>query len=242
MNNFYKKTKLLILLSLMFFFNINCTNKVKDAQTNFSTDNISVEERKPDFFTFYISLNYDNKEYSIKLVCEKDSTYTDISSITSNLSLPKEFYTILQENFGLATWLINTDYKSAYEMYKNLKFKRSDLVEYKKSKFKESSSKLLYVVDVDEDGYDDILLLDLQNSMWDNDVYVMFKGSKNGVLYKEKFFDKAAFYGWDKTEKYLITGVSDTRERKLIKNKIIQEKLFPIEKCTEYVVSGKSCW
>jgi len=238
-----KKQNLVMLLFLIFFVNINCTSKGKDAPTNLPTDHNAVEEqRTPDSFTFFIPLNYDKKEYSIKLVCEKDSIYTDISSITSDLSLPKEFYTILQDNFGLATWLINTDYKSAYGIYNDLKFKRPDFVDYNKSKFGEFSSKLLYVIDVDEDGYDDILLLDLQNSMRDNDVYVMFKGGKNGILYKEKFFDKVAFYGWDKTGKHLITGVSDTRERKLFKNKIVGDKLKTIDQCIEYAVSDKFCW
>ncbi|MBD3907210.1 hypothetical protein NAL32_21175 [Chryseobacterium sp. Ch-15] len=181
-----KKQNLIILLSLIFLLNINCTSKSKDTQTNIPKNNISVEKQiTPDSFTFYIPLNYDKKEYSIKVVCEKDSIYTDISSITSNLLLPKEFYSILQDNFGLANWVMHTDYKTAYEIYKDLKFKRPDLVEYKKSKFGEFSSKLLYIVDVDEDGYVDILLLDLQNSMRDNDVYVMFKGSKNGISYKD---------------------------------------------------------
>lgn len=238
-----KKQNLIILLSLIFLLNINCTSKSKDAQTNIPKNNISVEKQiTPDSFTFYIPLNYDKKEYSIKVVCEKDSIYTDISNITSNLSLPKAFYTILQENFGLATWLINNDYNSAFEIYKDFKFKRPDFVEYRKSKFREFSSKLLYVVDVDEDGYDDILLLNLQNSMRDNDVYAMFKGSKNGISYKENFFDKVAFYGWDKTGKYLITGVSDTRERIFSKNKIVSDKLVFIEKCTENVISDKFCW
>lgn len=238
-----KKQNLVMLLFLIFFVNINCTSKGKDTPTNVPPDHKSVEKQtSQNSFIFYIPLNYDKKEYSIKLVCEKDSTYTDISSITSNLSLPKEFYNILQDNFGLATWLINTDYQSAYETYKGLKFQRSDFVEYKKSKLREFSSKLLYVIDADEDGYDDILLLDLQNSMRDNDVYVMFKGGKNGISYKEKFFDKVAFYGWDKTGKYLITGVSDTKERKLYKNKIVGDRLKAVDQCTEYAVSDQLCW
>ncbi|MBO6185491.1 MAG: hypothetical protein J6O88_12510, partial [Chryseobacterium sp.] len=72
--------------------------------------------------------------------------------------------------------------------------------------------------------------------------YAMFKGSKNGISYKENFFDKVAFYGWDKTGKYLITGVSDTRERIFSKNKIVSDKLVFIEKCTENVISDKFCW
>lgn len=236
-----KTHNLILLFSVIFSININCSGK--DIHSDLPHRNSRIEKEKPsDSFTFYIPLNYDNKEYSIKLVCEKDSIYTDISGITSNLSLPKEFYTILKDNFGLATWLINTDYKSAYGTYKDLNFKRADFVEYKKSKFREFSSKLLYVVDVDGDGYDDLLLLDLQSSMQDNDVYAMFKGGKNGISFEKNFFNKAAFYGWDKTEKYLITGVSDTKERKLYKNKIVQGKLKTIDQCTEYAVSDKLCW
>jgi hypothetical protein len=231
---------LLISLPLIFFIRIG---ESKGIQAKFPTDKISVEQQKiPDSFILHIPLNYDNKVYSIKVVCEKDSIYTDISSITSNLSLPKEFYSILQNNFGLANWVMHIDYNTAYGIYKNSKFQAPDFVEYKKSNFREFSSELIYIIDVDKDGYDDILLFDLQKSMRDNDVYAMFKGGKNGFSYRENFFDKAAFYGWDKTGKYLITGVSDTKERKLYKNKIVQGKLKTIDECTEYAVSDKLCW
>lgn len=236
-----KTHNLIIVLSLIFSININCSGK--DSDTNIPTNYIKVEkEKQSDSFTFIIPLKYNNKEYSIQLVCEKNSAYANILSVTSNLPLPKEFYTILQDNFGLATWLINSDYKSAYENYKNLKFKREDFVEYDKKYIREFSSKLVYILDVDQDGYDDILLLNLQNSMRDNDVYAMFKGGKNGISFEENFFDKAAFYGWDKTGKYLITGVSDTKERKLYKNKIVGGKLKTVDQCTEYAVSDKLCW
>jgi len=88
---------------------------------------------------------------------------------------------------------------------------------YKRSYFRDFSARLFYIVDVD---YDDMLLLDLQNGMRDNNVYVMFKGGKNGISYLKEFFHKVAFYGWDKTAKYLITGVSDTKEN------FIRVKLF----------------
>jgi hypothetical protein len=239
-----KTHHLIISLSLIFSININCSSK--DAHTNsptYNRNNISVEKKKSsDSFTFIIPLKYNNKEYSIQLVCERDGVDTNISSITSNLTLPKEFYKILQDNFGLATWLINSDYKSAYENYKKLKFKRADFVEYVKKYIREFSSKLLYISDVDQDGYDDILLLDLQNSMQDKDVYDMFKGGKNGISFEENFFDQAAFYGWDKTGKYLITGVSDTKERKLYKNKIVGGKLKTVDECTENATTDKLCW
>ncbi|WP_265132079.1 hypothetical protein [Chryseobacterium oranimense] len=236
-----KAHNLIILLSLIFSININCSGK--EAHTNLPANNINVEKEKAsDSFTFIIPLHYNNKEYSIQLLCEKDSVYTNVSSITSNLTLPKEFYTILQDNFNSSTGLINTDYESAYENYKNLKFKRTDFVEYEKKYVREFSSKLLYIFDVDQDGYEDILLLDLQNSMRDNDVYVMFKGGKNGISLEENFFNKAAFYGWDKTGKYLITGMSDAGERKLYKNQVVGGKLKRVDQCTEYAVSDKFCW
>lgn len=241
MNNFMKTHNLIILLSLIFSINFNCSSK--DKQTKSTTDNVSVEKQTiPDSFILHIPLRYNHKEYSIKIVCEKDSIYTNISNITSNLSLPKEFYTILQDNFGLADWLIDTDYKKAYAIYKDLKFQGVDFGEYKKSKVGEFSSKLLYIVDIDEDGYDDILLLDLQNSMGDNDVYAMFKGGENGISYKENFFNTVAFYGWDNTGKYLITGINDIREKKLFKNKIAEGKLMIIDQCIEYPESDKFCW
>lgn len=236
-----KTYNLIIFLSLIFSININCSGK--DAHTNLSANNVKVGKEKPsDSFTFIIPLNYNNKEYSIQLLCEGDSIYTNVSSITSNLPLPKEFYAILQDNFDAATGLINSDYNSAYENYKNMKFKRADFVEYEKKYIREFSSKLLYILDVDQDGYEDILLLDLQNSMPDNDVYVIFKGGKNGISFEENFFGKTAFYGWDKTGKYLITGVSDAGERKLYKNQIVGGKLKTIDQCTEHAVSDKFCW
>lgn len=236
-----KTHNLIMFLSLIFFININCS--CKDANTNLPANNIKVGKGKAsDSFTFIIPLNYNNKEYSIQLLCERDSIYTNVSSITSNLPLPKEFYAILQGNFDSSSGLINSDYKSAYENYKNLKFKRTDFVEYEKKDMREFSSKLLYILDVDQDGYEDILLLDLQNSMRDNDVYVMFKGGKNGISLEENFFDTAAFYGWDKTGKYLITGASDTGGRKLYKNQIVGGRLKRVDQCTEYAVSDKFCW
>lgn len=236
-----KTQHLIMLLSLIFSTNINCSNK--DTRTDLPTDTISVEKEKPsDSFSFIIPLNYNNKEDSIRILCVRDSVYTSISNITSNLPLPKEFYTILKDSFGLANWLIDSEYKIAQEIYKNLKFKRADFVKYERSYIKEFSAKLLYILDVDQDGYDDILLLNLQNSMRDNNVYSMFKGGENGISFEENFFGKTAFYGWDKTGKYLITGVSDTRERKLYKNKIIRGKLKTVDKCEEYATSDKYCW
>lgn len=233
-----KTHSLVIFLSLIFFININ--DACKEAHTHLPAN---IKKEKPsDSFTFIIPLSFNNKVYSIQLLCEKDSVYTNVSSITSNLSLPKEFYTILQDNFNSSTDLISSDYKSAYENYNKFKFKRTDFVEYEKKDIREFSSRLLYVLDVDQDGYEDILLLDLQNSVRDNDVYVMFKGGENGISLEANFFDKAAFYGWDKTGRYLITGVNDTGERKLYKNQIIGGKLKRVDQCTEYVGSAKFCW
>ncbi|MDP9962001.1 hypothetical protein [Chryseobacterium lathyri] len=61
-------------------------------------------------------------------------------------------------------------------------------------------------------------------------------------IFVSDFFNQAAFYGWDKTGKYLITGVSDTKERKLYKNKIVGGNLKTVDQCTEYAVSDKFCW
>lgn len=236
-----KTYHLIILFSLIFSVHTNCSGK--DAHTHLPANDSRIEQETPsDSFTFIIPVKYNNKEYSIQVLCERDGMNINISSITGNLPLPKEFYTILQDNFGLATELINPDYKSAYENYKNLKFRRADFVEYEKKYIRDFSSKLLYILDIDQDGYDDILLLNLQNSMQDNDVYALFKGSKNGISFEENFFDKTAFYGWDKTGKYVITGVSDTKERKLYKNKIVGGQLKTIDQCTEYAVSDQLCW
>lgn len=193
------------------------------------------------YFILNIPLNYSNKEYSIKVVCEKDSIYTDISNITSNLSLPKEFHSILQNNFGLANWVMHTDYKTAYGIYKDLKFQRTDFIEYKKASLKNfflsfymfwMSMKMVMM----------IYYFSIFKTVCKIMTYMLCSKEAKREFHIKIFFDKPAFFGSDKTGKYLITGVSDSKKRTLYKNKIVKGKLISIDKCTENLMSDKLCW
>ena len=234
-----KATFISTLIIILFFQNsvfFRCNNL--RLHVIFEKDN-----KVPDSFIVNTPFKYNGKEHNIQITCERSQNNSVmITKVTSDLLLPKNFHTILENDFSLRNFYFPDNYETAYKEYATNKFIGDWLAIYKRNYFRDFSPRLLYIVDVDDDGYDDLLLLDLQNSMRDNNVYVMFKGDKNGVSYKENFFDKVAFYGWDKTGKYLITGISDTRERKLYKNKIVRGKLKVVDQCTEYAVSDKFCW
>lgn len=201
------------------------------------------DNRIPDSFMVNTPFKYNGKKYNIQLTCERSqSNSVMVTKVTSDLLLPKNFQDILENDFSIRNFYFPDNYDTAYKEYAANKFIGDWLAMYKKNHFRDFSSRLLYIVDVDDDSYDDILLLDLQSSMRDNDVYVMFKGGKKGISFEKNFFNKAAFYGWDTTGKYLITGVSDTKERKLYKNKIVQGKLKTVDQCKEYAVADKLCW
>lgn len=164
----------------------------------------------------------------------------------TNGFLPKSAYECIEGTVELQHWQVinKSSYYDTYDYYKNKDFKENDFVNKKKMIFRNEDYNFISVTDVDNDGYEDLLILDLASSMRDNDMYQFYKWSEkeNRFIFIPDFFDKAPFYGWDKTEKYLITGVSDTRERKLYKNTIVQGKLKTVDQCTEYAVSDKFCW
>lgn len=181
---------------------------------------------------------------SERLLRGKNYTIAEIEN-TDNI-LPKSAYKCIEGTIELQDWqtINNKSYSYTYDYYKKKDFKENDFVSKKKMIFRNENYNFITITDVDNDGYEDLLILDLSSSMKDNDMYQFYKWSeKEGkFIFIPNFFDKAAFYGWDKTGKYLITGVSDTKERKLYKNKITQGKLKTIDQCTEYAVSDKLCW
>lgn len=237
------KTTFISTLLIIFFFQNTAFFSHNSCNYSYVYATYEKHHKIPDSFIVNTPFKYNGKKYNIQLTCERSQNNSVmVTKVTSDLLLPKNFHTVLEDDFSLRNFYFPDNYDTAYKEYAANKFIGDWLAMYKRNHFRDFSPRLLYIVDVDDDGYDDILLLDLQNSMRDNNVYIMFKGGKNGISYKEKFFDKAAFYGWDKTGKYLITGVSDTKERKLYKNKIVGGKLKTIDRCTEYAVSDKLCW
>ncbi|MGK6344223.1 hypothetical protein ACMGDK_18585 [Chryseobacterium sp. DT-3] len=179
------------------------------------------------------------------LAGRKNYTIPEIQEDTNGL-LPRSAYECIEGTVELQHWQVNnkSSYYDTYDYYKNKDFKENDFVSKKKMIFRNEDYNFISVTDVDNDGYEDLLILDLASSMRDNDMYQFYKWSEkeNRFIFMPDFFDKAPFYGWDKTGKYLITGVSDTRERKLYKNKIVGGKLKTVDQCTEYAVSDKFCW
>lgn len=182
---------------------------------------------------------------SERLLRGKNYTIAEIEENTNSI-LPKSAYECIEGTIELQDWQVinNKSYSYTYDYYKNKEFKENDFVNKEKMIFRNGDYNFITIADVDNDGYDDLLILDLASSMRDNDIYQFYKWSEkeSKFIFVPEFFEKAAFYGWDKTGEYLITGVSDTKERKLYKNKIAGGQLKTIDKCTEYAVSDKLCW
>ncbi|WP_155859058.1 hypothetical protein [Chryseobacterium oranimense] len=206
----------------------------------------------PSTYVVEIPLEVNNKKIDIRLqlskserlLREKNYTLAEIEN-TDNV-LPKSAYECIDGTIELQHWqAINKDsYDNTYDYYKNKGFKENDFVTKKKMIFRNENYNFITIADMDNDGYEDLLILDLSSSMKDNDMYQFYKWSEkeSKFIFVPDFFDKAAFYGWDKTGKYLITGVSDTKERKLYKNKVVGGQLKAVDQCTEYAVSDKFCW
>lgn len=195
-------------------------------------------------FVLHIPVSYNRDSCTISIVCEryKDNS-VDVVDVSGTRLLPKEFYKVFHDNFGLGDEIMHSlDYDSAYNYYKKQDFIDTNFVSYQKESRKCFRSKSIYIIDIDHDGLDDVLLLNLQESMRDNNTYEMFKGTKDNIVYKRNFFQNRAFLGWDETKEYLITGVSDTKKRRLYKNRIKHTRLIVIDKCIEYAVSEEYCW
>ncbi|WP_153393794.1 hypothetical protein [Chryseobacterium vaccae] len=199
-----------------------------------------------------IPLEANKKKIDIRLLLSRSEdllrgkhyTIPEIEEGTS--FLPKSAYECIEGTVEFQhSQVINyNSYYYTYNYYKNSGFIENDYIGYDKVDFRNGNLNFITVMDIDEDGYEDLLILDLASSMRDNDMYQFYRWSEkeSKFIFVPDFFDKAAFYGWDKTGKYLITGVSDTKERKLYKNKIVKGKLKTVDQCTEYAVSDKFCW
>lgn len=207
----------------------------------------------PSKYVVTIPLTVNKKKMDIRLLLSKSEylsrgqkyTIVEIEENTNNF-FPKSAYDCIVGSIELQHWnvIIKNSYYFTYDWYKNNGFKENDFVEKKKFIFGTGDYGFISIIDVDNDGYEDLLILDLSNSMRDNEVYQFYKWSQkqNKFIFRPDFFEKAAFFGWDKTGKYLITGISDTRERTLYKNKVVNGKLKVVDQCSEYAVSDKFCW
>lgn len=207
----------------------------------------------PSKYVVTIPLEINKKKLDIRMLFSKSEslsggkhyTIAEIEKDTNSL-LPKSAYQCIEGTVELQHWQVinKNSYYNTYDYYKNKNFKENDFANKKKMIFRNADYNFITITDMDHDGFEDLLILDLASSMRDNDMYQFYKWSeKEGkFIFVPHFFDKAAFYGWDKTGKYLITGVSDTKERKLYKNKIVGGKLKTVDQCTEYAVSDKLCW
>jgi len=207
----------------------------------------------PSKYVIVIPLEINKKKIDIRLLLarsedllrRKNYTIAEIEAGT-NIFLPKSAYRCIEGTIELQHWqTINSDsYYYTYGYYKDKEFKENEFVSRKRMTFRKGDYNFITIIDMDNDGYEDLLILDLASSRRDNDIYQFYKWSEkeSKFIFIPDFFDKAAFYGWDKTGKYLITGVSDSRERKLYKNKIVRGKLKTIDQCIEYAVSDKQCW
>lgn len=228
---------------------IHPLNSSKKQSVQESVDTL----RPPSRYIVTVPLEVNKKKMNIRLQLSKSDflsrgenyTVTEIDE-GANCPLPKSAYKCIVETIELMHWKIinRSSYYDTYDYYKNKDFKENDFVSKEKRIFHHGGAEFIMVTDVDNDGYEDLLILELGESMRDNDVYQFYRWSEREDKFKlmPDFFGKTAFYGWDKTEKYLITGISDTRERKLYKNKIVEGRLEAIEQCTEYAVSNKFCW
>lgn len=223
------------------------SSKKQNIQKNSDTLNL------PSRYVVTIPLEINKKKIDIRLLLSKSETLLKGKNYTiaeiekdTNSILPKSAYECIEGTIELQDWqaINNKSYPYTYNYYKYKEFKENDFVSKKKMIFRNGDYNFITITDLDNDGYEDILILDLASSMKDNTMYQFYKWSeKEGkLIFVPDFFDKAAFYGWDKTGAYLITGVSDTKERKLYKNKIVKGKLKTVDQCTEYAVSDKLCW
>ncbi|RKE56064.1 hypothetical protein [Sphingobacterium detergens] len=207
----------------------------------------------PSKYVVTIPLEINERKIDIRLLLAKSEdllrgknyTIAEIEKGTNSF-LPMSAYRCIEGTIELQHWqTINSgSYYYTYGYYKDKEFKENEFVSRKRMTFRNGDYNFITIIDMDNDGYEDLLILDLESSMRDNDMYQFYKWSEkeSKFIFVPDFFDKAAFYGWDKTGKYLITGVSDSRERKLYKNKIVRGKLKTIDQCVEYAVSDKQCW
>ncbi|KMQ63895.1 hypothetical protein ACM40_03745 [Chryseobacterium sp. BLS98] len=206
----------------------------------------------PSKYTIAIPLEINKRKIDISLQLSKSErllrgkNYTVAEIENTDNVLPKSAYECIEGTIELQDWqtINNKSYSYTYDYYKKKNFKENDFVTKKKMIFRNENYNFITITDMDNDGYEDLLILDLSSSMKDNDMYQFYKwsGKESKFIFVPDFFNKAAFYGWDKTGKYLITGVSDTKERKLYKNKVVGGQLKIVDQCTEYAVSDKLCW
>lgn len=207
----------------------------------------------PTNYVVSIPLEINKKKIDIRLLLSKsdysfrgkDYTIVEIEKDTNNI-LPKSAYECIEGTVELQHWqfINSSSYNYTYKYYRNNKFEENNFVSKRKMIFRAENYNFITVTDIDNDGYEDILILNLANSMRDNEMYQFYRWSQkeNRFVFIPDFFKGSAFFGWDQTGKYLITGISDTKERVLYKNKVVEGKLNVVDKCTEYAVSDKQCW
>ncbi|SDD18045.1 hypothetical protein [Niabella drilacis] len=167
-----------------------------------------------------------------------------VTALNESTLFPGSFYKTLEAYFELTPFLSSgADYSEVYERCDATGFTDNSHVSYTKERYGGMTAKALYIYDIDGDGVPEILLADKEGSSADNNIYALYRINKktNRFVKADRFFN-GAFFGWDKTRKYIITGVSDTRERRLVKNKIANRMLVPVKKCTVTASAGRVCF
>ncbi|ANH82689.1 hypothetical protein A8C56_18425 [Niabella ginsenosidivorans] len=211
-----------------------------------SVPDYSLQDSLPSVFVEKWILNIRNKKHILRFEYRKnpDDASLVVTILNKDALFPESFYKKLEAYFELTPFLSSgAVYSEVYERCHAAGFIDNSQVSYVKEPYGHMTAKALYIYDIDNDGIPEILLADKEGSSADNNIYELYRLNKQtGRFVKADHFFKGAFYGWDQTKKYIITGMSDTQERHLVKNKIFNGALVPVKKCIIAASEGNTCF
>lgn len=256
-------TKIFLLNALLICFLYSCGQRPSsDSLQNKQLNNTGVLQKNidtgvvphgniPQSFIITVPLNINGKDLSFGILCKRgdvfmdDSTnYSATASISEkNILLPDVFYNIVESNFSLMPLFIN--YKEAYKFFKSTNFIANNLVKKGFLSAYIDSPAMINITDINDDKHDEIILQDIEASTKGNEAYRLFsKSAKEENFMVVPDFFNGTFVGLDKTGKYIITVSNNNldNEATYFRNKIVKNKLVPVEKCIVEYNSDKRCF
>lgn len=192
-----------------------------------------ITDTVPSVFEVKWILDINSEKHDIKFKFQKnsgDSSFV-VAALNNDSLFPGTFYKMLETYFELTPFLSSdATYSDTYLRYRSIGFIDNEHISYTRESYQDQTAKALYIYDIDNDGVPELLVLDKENSSAGNNVYQLYRKDRllNRFVEAKRFFN-GAFYGWDRTLKYIITGYHDKGERHLIKNKVIGHTLVAVD-------------
>lgn len=231
---------------LCFLFQKTQAGHIAGDLPHYKVPEHSLQDTIPAAFVMKWVVNIGSKKHTLKFEYRKnpDDSSLLVSALNKDPLFPESFYKTLEAYFELTPVLSSgAVYAEVYERSRGSNFTDNSQISYTKELYGRMTAKAIYIYDIDPDGVPEVLLADLEGSSADNNIYVLYRMNKRTNRFeKADHFFNGAFYGWDKTRRYIITGKSDTQERHLVKNKIVSRALVPVKKCTASANRGNSCF